>query len=130
MGSKGRKREESGKGSNESHYRHIALTERELITLKSVLSGYLGFLRNIGEPKALETQSYLQAALDRLPEHLEMGDIIYFEYEERIAILEAVIGFKLLLVTTFPPTKHRDVALADVERLYQCLINARSLPLN
>jgi hypothetical protein len=128
------KREQSGKGGNEqkkrSQFLHTTITERELVTLKSVLYGYLGFLSNINELKAVETMARLQVVSDRLPEHLESGDTIYFEYEERIAILEAVIGFKLLLVTAFPPTKHRDVALADVERLYQCLINARSLPLN
>jgi len=128
------KRDESGKGGDKqkqgSQFVHTTLTEHELATLKNVLLGYLGFLRNIGEPKARETQARLQAALDRLPVNLETGDTMYFEYEERIAILEAVIGFKLLLITAFPQTAHRDAALAEVERLYQCLINARSMPLN
>src|SRR5713226_1110578 len=121
------KREKSGNGGNDQKKRsqilHTTITNRELVTLKSVLYGYLGFLRNISELKAVETMARLQAVHDRLPERLEVGDTIYFEYEERISILEAVIGFKLLLVTAFPQTAHRDVALSDVERLYQCLIN-------
>jgi len=125
---------ESGKGNNKqkhgAQFVHTTITEHELATLKNVLYGYLGFLRNIKEPKAVETQSLLQVVYDRLPEHPQTSDISYFSYEERIAILEAVIGFKLLLVTAFPQTQHRDIALAEVERLYQCLINARSLPLN
>lgn len=134
MSSKGRKLEESGKVGNEqkqrSQYLHTTITEDELATLKNVLFGYLGFLRNIKEPKAVETQFLLQAVHDRLPEHPDASDIIYFPYEERMAILEAVIGFKFLLVTVFPHTTRRDEALAEIERLYQCLINARSLPLD
>jgi hypothetical protein len=126
MSSKGYKREESGKGGNEqkqrSQFLHTTITEQELATLKNVLYGYLGFLRNIKESKAAETQSILQAVSDRLPERTEVSNVTYFSYEERMAILEAVIGFKLLLVTTFPATPNREAALAEVERLYQCLI--------
>jgi hypothetical protein len=77
-----------------------------------------------------ETMTLLQAIYDRLPDHFETGDMLHFEYKERIAILEATIGFKLLLVTTFPQTAQKEAALADVERLYQCLINTKALSLN
>jgi hypothetical protein len=134
MSSKGRKREEADKGGNEqkqgAQFVHMTITEHELATLKNVLYGYLGFLRNVKEPKAVETQNILQVVHNRLPEHPQSTDITYFSYEERMAILEAVIGFKLLLVTSFPATPNRAAALAEVERLYQCLIHARSLPLN
>jgi hypothetical protein len=120
-------RGQSGNGINEqkkrSSYCQVMITHHELATLKSVLYGYPGFLSHIGEPKALETRACLQAIMRRLPDCLEVGDTVYFEYEERVAILEAVIGFKLLLVTAFPQTAHRDVALADVEQLYQCLVS-------
>jgi hypothetical protein len=134
VSSKGCKRGESSKGNNEqkqgAQFLHMTITEHELATLKNVLYGYLGFLRNIKEPKAVETQHLLQVVQDRLPEHPESSDITYFSYEERMAILEAVIGFKFLLITTFPSTPNRNAALAEVEQLYQCLLHARSLPLN
>src|SRR5581483_3845940 len=136
MSSKGHKRDESGKGSNEqkqgAQFLHLTITEHELATLKNVFYGYLGFLRHLIaiQPQWRETLVRVQAVHDHLPEHPETNDITYFSHEERITILEAVIAFKFLLVTTFPQTAHRDAALAEVERLYQCLLNARSLPLN
>ncbi|HZO72444.1 MAG TPA: hypothetical protein VFB60_09600 [Ktedonobacteraceae bacterium] len=82
------------------------------------------------QPEYRETLERVQSVHDRLPKHPESSDVTYFPYEECITIFEAVIAFKLLLVTTFPQTAYRDAALAEVERLYQCLLNARSLPLN
>ena len=109
-----------------------ALTDYELRTLKSVIFGYLGFLRNSGddEPEREAALSLLQAIYDRLLLTLESDGIVYFPHEELVVILEAIIGFKLLLVTCFPQTAHRDMALADVDRLLECLMRARSLPLN
>lgn len=116
-----------------AQYRYATMTEHEFATLKSVLTGYLGFLRNLAtnELEWSATLVRVQAVRDRLPEHPETSDVPYFfSYEERLTILEAVIAFQFLLVTTFPQTAQRERALADVERLYQCLMSAQSLPLN
>ncbi|SRR5579884_1410476 len=122
--------DQKGNESNQNNYVHMNLTERELQTLKTVLFGYLGFLRNLKEPNNTETQTRLQAIYDRLSQPLTVNEMFFFNYEERVAIHEATLGFKFLLVTLFPHTPQRDVALAEVERLYQCLIRARPLPLN
>ncbi|MGH2480370.1 MAG: hypothetical protein ACRDHW_12005 [Ktedonobacteraceae bacterium] len=109
-----------------------ALTDYELRTLKSVIFGYLGFLRNTVDvqPEREAAITLLQALSDRLLVTLKADGIVYFPHEELVVILEAIIGFKLLLVTCFPQTTHRDMALADVDRLLACLMRARSLPLN
>jgi hypothetical protein len=89
------KQGQSGKGGNEqkkrSQFVHTTISNRELVTLKSVLYGYLGFLSHIGEPKALETQARLQAVHDRLPDLLETGGTIYFDHKERVTILDAAV---------------------------------------
>lgn len=120
-------------GKRRSCYCHTSVTEHEFATLKSVLSGYLGFLRNLAsvEPEQQAALARVQAVHDRLPEHAEASDTIYFfSYEERLTMLEAIITVQVLLMTPFPPTELKARALADVERLYQRLMSAQSLPLN
>jgi hypothetical protein len=130
------KREASGKGNKEQKPSassvSVVLTLDDLATLQTVIFGYLGFLRNVAhtQQKAQLTLARLQVVYDRLLAPPSSIDIMYFPYDERIAILEAVIGFKMLLVTIFPHTAEREKALVDVERLYQRLISARPLPLN
>lgn len=113
-----------------SHYLHVAMTNRELVMLKNVLYGYLGFLRGMGALKAEKTMVLLQTITGRLPEQFEAGYTLYFEYEERIVIVEAVIMYKIMLVTTFPPMALTVKALADAERLYQCLLNVQEMSPN
>lgn len=109
-----------------------AFTEFEMLTFKHVIFGYLGFLRNIvdSQPERASTITLLQAIYDRLFLTLESDRVIYFPHEELAAILEAVIGFKLLLATCFPQTARRDVAMVDVDGLLQAFMRARSLSLN
>jgi hypothetical protein len=129
----GNKQEHSSREDHEhgrhSSYDQMMICERDLKTLKSVLCGYLAFLRNVNETTASETIERLQMICDRLPALIKPGDLLYFTYEERIAIIEAIIVFKLLLVTVFPQTPYRELALADVERLYRRLTHVRETPL-
>jgi hypothetical protein len=108
------------------------LTDYELSTLKTVIFGYLGFLRNTvsSQPELASRITLLQGIYDRLPLVLESDGMIYFPHEELVAVLEAIIGFKLLVATCFPQTAYRDMAIADVDRLLAGLMRARSRPLN